>query len=72
MRVARERLPIWIDYMKPIINEYPNKLLEAPNGIIPLKINSKTGMLAKEGEDGIYEYFYDEFLPANNAYFLLN
>jgi penicillin-binding protein 1A len=69
---SRAALPIWIDYMKPIINEYPKKLLEAPDGIIPLKINSKTGMLAKENEDGIYEYFYDEFLPKNNAYFLLN
>ena len=29
-------------------------------------------MLAKEDEDGIYEYFYDEFLPKNNAYFLIN
>jgi penicillin-binding protein 1A len=69
---SRAALPIWIDYMKPIINEYPKKLLEEPDGIIPLKINSKTGMLAKENEDGIYEYFYDEFLPKNNAYFLLN
>ncbi len=69
---SRAALPIWIDYMKPIINKYPKKLLSSPDGIIPLKINSKTGMLAKENEDGIYEYFYDEFPPTNNAYFLLN
>ena len=69
---SRAALPIWIDYMKPIINEYPTKMLETPNGIIPLKINPKNGMLAKEDEDGIYEYFYDEFLPKNNAYFLIN
>ncbi|MDC6484452.1 penicillin-binding protein 1A [Methylophilaceae bacterium] len=69
---SRAALPIWIDYMKPLISEYPNKILETPEGIIPLKINPKNGMLAKEGEDGIYEYFYDEFLPQNNAYFLLN
>jgi penicillin-binding protein 1A len=47
-------------------------MLETPNGIIPLKINPKNGMLAKEDEAGIYEYFYDEFLPKNNAYFLIN
>ena len=69
---SRAALPIWIDYMKPMINKYPKKLLSSPDGIIPLKINSKTGMLAKENEDGIYEYFYDEFPPTNNAYFLLN
>tara|TARA_B100000795_G_scaffold259861_1_gene235198 strand:+ start:1062 stop:3347 length:2286 start_codon:yes stop_codon:yes gene_type:complete len=69
---SRAALPIWIDYMKPIINEYPTRILETPDGIIPLRINPKTGMLAKKDEDGIYEYFYDEFLPQNNAYFLLN
>ena len=69
---ARAALPIWIDYMRPIINEYPTKILESPYGIVPLRINPKDGMLAKKGEDGIFEYFYDEFLPTKNAYFLLN
>ena len=69
---SRAALPIWIDYMKPIINKYPSKILETPDGIIPLKVKPKNGMLANQNEDGIYEYFYDEFPPANNAYFLLN
>ena len=69
---ARAALPIWIDYMRPIISEYPTKILESPYGIVPLRINPKDGMLAKKGEDGIFEYFYDEFLPTKNAYFLLN
>ena len=69
---SRAALPIWIDYMRPIIGEYPIKILETPDGIIPLRINPKNGMLAKKDEDSIYEYFYDEFLPNNNAYFLLN
>ena len=69
---SRAALPIWIDYMKPLIKDYPTKIVETPKGIIPLRIIPKNGMLAKEGEDGIYEYFYDEFLPQNNAYFLLN
>ncbi|MAS00139.1 MAG: penicillin-binding protein 1A [Nitrosomonadales bacterium] len=69
---SRAALPIWIDYMRPIINEYPTKILESPYGIIPLRINPKNGMLAKKDEDGIFEYFYDEFLPNNNAYYLLN
>jgi len=69
---SRAALPIWIDYMKSIINDYPIKLMTEPEGIIPLKINIKNGMLAKENEKGIYEYFYDEYLPKNNAYFLIN
>jgi penicillin-binding protein 1A len=47
-------------------------MAETPDGIVPLKINPKNGMLAGQNEDGIYEYFYDEFLPSNNAYYLLN
>ena len=69
---SRAALPIWIDYMKPIISDYPNRIVETPEGIIPLRINPKNGMLTKKDEDGIYEYFYDEFPPSNNAYFLLN
>jgi len=28
--------------------------------------------VATTDEDGIYEYFYEEFLPQTNAYFLIN
>jgi len=69
---SRAALPIWIDYMRPILNDYPIKGMSEPDGIIPLKINTKSGMLAKENEDGIYEYFYDEYTPSSNAYFLIN
>jgi len=69
---SRAALPIWIDYMRPIIGEYPTKMVETPDGIIPLRINPKNGMLANKDEDSIYEYFYDEFPPSDNAYFLLN
>ena len=69
---SRAALPIWIDYMRPILNDYPIKGMSEPDGIIPLKINTKNGMLAKENEDGIYEYFYDEYTPSSNAYFLIN
>ncbi len=69
---SRAALPIWIDYMKPILKNYPMRELETPHGIIPLKINPINGLLAEKNENSIYEYFYDEFLPIENAYFLLN
>ena len=69
---SRAALPIWIDYMRPILKNYPMRELETPHGIIPLKINPINGLLAEKNENSIYEYFYDEFLPMENAYFLLN
>ena len=69
---SRAALPIWIDYMESILNDYPIKMLVEPEGILPLKVKKHEGTLAKQDDDGIYEYFYDEFLPQNNAYFMIN
>jgi penicillin-binding protein 1A len=69
---SRAALPIWIDYMEPILEDYPVKMLVEPEGILPLKVKESDGTLAGVNEPGIYEYFYDEFLPQNNAYFMIN
>ncbi len=69
---SRAALPIWIDYMRPILNDYPIKMISEPEGIIPLKINVKNGSLVKPNEKGIYEYFYDEYLPQTTNYFIVN
>ena len=69
---SRAALPIWIDYMESILNDYPIKMLVEPEGILPLKVKKHEGTLATQDDDGIYEYFYDEFLPQNNAYFMIN
>ena len=69
---SRAALPIWIDYMEPILEDYPVKMLVEPEGILPLKVKESDGTLAGVNEQGIYEYFYDEFLPQNNAYFMIN
>jgi penicillin-binding protein 1A len=47
-------------------------MLVEPEGILPLKVKKHEGTLATQDDDGIYEYFYDEFLPQNNAYFMIN
>ena len=69
---ARAALPIWIDYMEPILDQYPIKMLAEPEGITPFKINSKNSLIVKPSEKGFYEYFYDEFQPQSNAYFMIN
>ena len=69
---ARAALPIWIDYMEPILDQYPIKLLAEPEGITPYKINPDNSLIVKPSEKGFYEYFYDEFKPQSNAYFMIN
>ena len=68
---SRAALPIWIDYMKPLLKDYPYKNQIKPEGIIPLKINKKTGM-TKDSDDGFFEYFYEEYPPYDNSYFVIN
>ena len=69
---ARAALPIWIDYMEPILGQYPIKMLAEPEGITPFKINPINSLIVKPSEEGFYEYFYDEFQPQSNAYFMIN
>ena len=70
---SRAALPIWIDYMKGALNGLPEKIYAEPEGIIPHKINPADGTLtSNEDESGIYEYFYEEFYPQDNAFFMIN
>ena len=69
---SRAALPIWIDYMKPLLKDYPFKNQIKPEGIIPLKINKKTGMTKNADDDGFFEYFYEEYPPYDNSYFVIN
>ena len=69
---SRAALPIWIDYMKPLLENYPIKNQVKPEGITPLKINKKTGMTKNADEDGFFEYFYEEYPPYDNSYFVIN
>jgi len=69
---SRAALPIWIDYMKPLLEDYPFKNQIKPEGIIPLKINKKTGMTKNADNDGFFEYFYEEYPPYDNSYFVIN
>ena len=49
--------------MRPLLKDYPIKNLVKPEGIIPYKINKKTGMTNNADENGFYEYFYEEYPP---------
>jgi penicillin-binding protein 1A len=53
-------LPIWIDYMGPMLKGAPELSLNPPPGIIAMQIDPETGAHAISS-GGINEYFYQEF-----------
>jgi penicillin-binding protein 1A len=57
-------LPVWISYMGKVLQGVPDEPYPVPDGVVQAKINPLTGLLVDESEGGLYEYFYQEFMPA--------
>jgi penicillin-binding protein 1A len=61
-------LPIWIDYMREALKDSPDRERRLPPGIVHVKIDPETGLLAKSGQrNAIFEYFREEHVPAQQA-----
>ncbi len=58
---GRVALPLWMDYMDPVLRGVPITEYRPPNGIQAAKINSATGFRDDYGD--ITEYFFNELLP---------
>jgi penicillin-binding protein 1A len=57
-------LPIWIDYMREALREHPERERPLPPGVVTVRIDPDTGLLANSGDRGaIYEYFREERVP---------
>lgn len=65
---ARAALPIWIDFMGAALNDRPDGQYVAPPGIVQVRVDVATGLLADGSEeDTVVDYFYEEYLPAAPA-----
>ncbi len=61
-------LPIWIDYMRVALEGRPETLRKRPEGIVSVKIDPKTGLLAKPGQqNAIFEIFRQELAPSRET-----
>jgi penicillin-binding protein 1A len=60
-------LPIWMSYMGSVLKGVAEQPLTPPPGVVALKVNPETGMRAGEGEAGVVDYFYSEFIPAEGG-----
>ncbi|HEY3327177.1 MAG TPA: penicillin-binding protein 1A [Novimethylophilus sp.] len=56
-------LPMWISYMGKVLQGVPDEPYPVPPGVVQAKVNPLTGLRVDENESGLYEYFYQEFLP---------
>ncbi|MFL2698168.1 MAG: penicillin-binding protein 1A [Gammaproteobacteria bacterium] len=57
-------LPIWMDFVKPIISELPKSKALPPKGLVSVRVNKENGKRAKAGErNSMFEYFLEEHLP---------
>ena len=61
-------LPIWIDYMRVALQGRPETTRKQPKGIISVKIDPTTGLLAKPGQkNAIFEIFREELAPTQET-----
>jgi penicillin-binding protein 1A len=65
---ARAALPIWISYMKKALQSLPVVAFAVPEGVVTVKIDPATGLLAPEGTDqGTDEVFLKGTEPTQHA-----
>ncbi|HIG66649.1 MAG TPA: PBP1A family penicillin-binding protein [Porticoccaceae bacterium] len=57
-------LPIWIQFMGEALSEKPIMVKRQPNGIVMVKIDAETGKRVPPNQQGIYEFFKSENVPA--------
>lgn len=61
---SRAALPMWIDYMGQALKGKQQVLPPQPEGMVSVRINPATGLLAGSGQAGaIFETFREDFVP---------
>ena len=56
-------LPIWIDFVREALRGKENIERTQPDGIVMVKIDSKTGKRVGPNQEGIFEFFRSENVP---------
>jgi penicillin-binding protein 1A len=65
---GRSALPMWIDYMSYALKGVEERKLEPPEGLVTVRIDPATGLLAASGQkDAIFETFMEENVPTKTS-----
>ncbi len=61
-------LPMWVDFMRVVLKDMPEKALKLPEGMVTVRINPQTGLLADTGSsNAIFETFATDQVPESGA-----
>ncbi|HUP95014.1 MAG TPA: penicillin-binding protein 1A [Burkholderiales bacterium] len=60
-------LPIWMSYMGVVLKGVAEQPFSPPSGVVAVKVHPDTGLRAGDGEGGVVDYFYQEFLPSEGG-----
>ena len=61
-------LPIWIDFMREALADSPDRERPVPTGIVNVKIDPDTGLLASSRQrNSIFEYFREDHVPLQSS-----
>ena len=65
---GKAALPAWIEFMKTALKDKPENTMAQPVGIVQVRIDPKTGLLARPSASGArFEYFREENVPTKFA-----
>lgn len=65
---SQAALPIWMDFMRTALQGVPQTKPEQPRGIVSVKIDPDTGLLAQPGQpNAIFEIFRQDNMPSEIA-----
>lgn len=65
---AKAALPMWVDYMREALKGVPEKPLERPEGLVSVRIDPETGLLAgPRSKEAIFETFRNEYVPTKKT-----
>jgi penicillin-binding protein 1A len=64
---ASAALPIWMGYMGAVLNNVPEQPFAPPGGVVAVPINPETGLRVADGQSGMTDFFYQEFLPPEDG-----
>jgi penicillin-binding protein 1A len=64
---GRVALPIWMDYMGVVLKGVPEQPFAPPDGVVAARVNPETGLRVADGQPGIADFFYHEFLPSEDS-----
>lgn len=60
-------LPIWMGYMGAVLKGTPEQSLTPPAGVVAVRVDPDTGLRVGDGQAGVADYFYHEYLPPDDT-----